>query len=182
MKGDWVNYMYTCKWLMHVRVRNVIGLTCAAISSGLLEADRTPTQRSNAACSVTMPFSLCSSSALRALVFIVWNVTYRQGGRQAGREGGRQGGRGGRNAVREGGGGRNAGRKGGREGGTHLAGCGKDGGTLGEEVIVSGLQLNGLDQHRVTCVLVRPQHCQRNNKVHVAQAQHIHLFMYPIAI
>ena len=99
---------YTCKWLMHVRVRNVIGLTCAAISSGLLEADRTPTQRSNAACSVTMPFSLCSSSALRALVFIVWNVTCRQVGREGGREGG-----GGMQAGREGGrqgGGRNAGR------------------------------------------------------------------------
>lgn len=71
-------------WAETLKQRQMWVQTWTAISSGLLEAERTSTQRANAACSVTMPFSRRSSSAFKALVFIVWNVTLE---RERGEEG-----------------------------------------------------------------------------------------------
>ena len=45
--------------------------------------------------------------------------------------------------------------------GTHLTGGSKNGSTFAEEIIISCLQLNGLDEHGVASVLVGPQHCSR---------------------
>lgn len=171
-------------WAETLKQRQMWVQTWTAMSSGLLEADRTSTQRANAACSVMMPFSRLSSSAFKALVFIVWNVTLERGrGEEGGGIGEREGERervmeGERKKQRE----RERVRGKGGEGGggegrevkvshisttdreytwsidpTYLASCCKYRGTLREEIIVPSLKLDGLDQHRVPSILVRPQ-------------------------
>ena len=70
---------------------------------------------------------------------------------------GRREGDGERREVEEGGrGGRE--RKEREEGEKDLAGGSEDGCRLGEQLIITRLQLNGLDQHRIPRILVRPQY------------------------